>query len=391
LVEALNADPLRAIGDKGLLSPVLIDETSLRLLAARGYDLDSIVPADEAVPLQMSGAMKLGGSATDVTELVHPDTRRMIERASRIIGLDVAGFDVICADIAQPLAPQGGAVIEVGAAPDFRPHLSPTIGLRREVGERLVANLFPPGEPDHAFTISITGGQGATETAHWLAACLAQRGRKVTLASRRGLFAGDEILTEKDASQPEFARIALRDPDADHIVLETELSGILRGGLGYGLADIGVVLNFHPTIQTGDAVRLDHPEDQAYAQSVVAEQVRPAGFAILNADQHLVTEVRQRLQSNVIWFTRSELNRTARSALRRAGKVIILDQGTVLLAHGQRTVTPLFALADLVAETSPSWQTDMVLAMAAVLVALGIEATDILSTLRNSRTFSSSR
>jgi cyanophycin synthetase len=326
--------------------------------------------------------MKLGGSATDVTDLVHPETRHLIERASRVIGLDVAGFDVICADIALPLAPQGGAVIEVGAAPDFRPHLSPTEGIRREVGDLLVASLFPRGEPDHAFTVSVTGGLGATHAAHWLAACLEQAGRRVALASQRGMVAGGERLTAADASQPEFARIALRDPDADHIVLETELSGILRGGLGYGLADIGIVLNFHPSLQTGDAVRLDHPEDQAYAQSVVAEQVRRDGMAILNADQHMVSEVRQRLQSKAIWFTRSDMNRTVRSALRRDGKAIILDQGQVRLAHGRRPAVTLFPLADFVAEQAPSWEADIVLAITGALITLGIAPAEIADAMK---------
>jgi cyanophycin synthetase len=384
LAASLNDDPRRAIGDKGVLSPAKLDETSLRLFASLGFGPDSVPAAGQIVPLQLSGAMKLGGAATDVTDLVHTETRHLIERASRVIGLDVAGFDVICADIAQPLAPQGGAVIEVGAAPDFRPHLSPTEGIRREVGALLVASLFPKNEPDHAFTLSVTG-VGATQAAHWLAACLAQAGRHVALASKRGMFAGGETLTAADASQPEFARVALRDPDANHIVLETELSGILRGGLGYGLADIGIVLNFHPSPQTGDAVRLDHPEDQAYAQSVVAEQVRPAGMAILNADQHMVSEVRQRLQSKALWFTRSDMNRTVRSSLRRDGRAIILDQGQVLLAHGRRPAVPLFPLADFVAEEAPSEEVDIVLAIAGALVALNFAPSEIADSLRASR------
>lgn len=388
LVAELNQDPRRHIGDRGSLSRVTLDETSRRLLAAQGYAPGDILPAGMRIKLQMSGAMKLGGSAFDVTDKVHPETRALAERAARIIGLDVVGIDIIAEDIAQPLPPQGGAVIELGAAPDFRPHLFPTEGKSRPVAVHLIDSLFPAGKPDHARTISITGGDGATLAVEWLTACLKLRGHRVAHASKLGLFTPDTQLTQSDATGPEQARIALRDPDADHVVLETELAGILRGGLGYGLADIGVVLNFAPWTGRSDEVRLDHIEDQAYARAVVAEQVRKDGVAVLNADQYFVSEVRQRLQCKAIWFSRHPANRTVRSALRRGGEAIVIDKGLILLLSGRRAVTPLAPLESLLqgpAGTGPSSQIDIVLALSAILRWIGVPADEISATLITAR------
>jgi cyanophycin synthetase len=384
LVETLNRDPRRAVGDKGTLSLAQFDETSQRILAASGLNQDSVLPAGKTCMLQVSGSMKLGGMAHDVTDHVHPETKLLVERAARIVGLDAAGIDIVAVDIAEPLGPQKGVVIEIGAAPDFRPHLSPTEGKRHEVAERMIAGLFPPGEPDHALIISVAGGAGASEAVHWLAGCLDQGERKLSLSTSCGLFSGGRQLTPADASQPEFARIALRDPDADHILLETALSGILRGGLGYRLADLAIILNFVPAALKSAEVRLDHPEDQAYAQSVVAEQVRPDGVAILNADQHLVSEVRPRLQCPALWFSRDELNRTVRSSLRRDERAVILKGGMVVLASGKRPELTLFDIGGFL-PSDADWWVDVVLAVTAALIALEVPTDEIATLLARSK------
>lgn len=374
LIEQLNADPRREVGDKGLLTRIRFDETTNYLLAERGYHLNSVLPNGETLPLTVSGNLKLGGSAVDVTDEVHPINRFLAERVSQVIGLDIVGVDVVAPSLATPLTENGGAVIEVGAAPDFRPHLHPIEGIPRDVAQPMLDMLFPATAKVHMPVVSITGSRDRTFATELLACCLSAVNYRVGLASGRGLSIDGRRLRDEEANQPEHAALVLKDPTVDCAVLETAWEGILRAGLGYGLADVGVVLNVVEDDLANESVRLDDLSDLAYAMSVVAEQIHPEGIAVLNADQSLVCDMRLRLQSRVVWFTQSYANRMVRAHVRRGGAAVVADRGHVLVLENGVTTHMLIALDEIASLAGPRASThlDAVLAVIAALYALGV-------------------
>ena len=383
LVADLNSDPRRDIGDKGLLTRVDIDELSTRCLAMNGYTPEAVLAAGRTLPLKVSGNLRIGGEADDVTDTVHPWNRYLAEHACRIVGLNVAGVDIVAPDLRTPLSENQGAVIEVGAAPDFRPHLRPTRGESRDVAKPLVDMLFADGRESRIPIFSVTGSRGKSVAAALLAHCLGKHGYHTGLATSGGLSMGGGWLHRRDASQPEDAALVLKDPTVDCAVLETSLEGILRGGLGYEFADVGIVLNVHDDDLHHDSVRLDSLVDLAYAKSVVAEQVLPEGFTVLNADQRLVAEMRRRLHSRLVWFSRSYVNRQVRSHLRRGGLAVVVDGSQILALRG-RELTPvlqLHSVALLAGNAEPRWM-DSVLAAVAALFAFGLPLAVIRDGLR---------
>ncbi len=344
LLERLNADPARQVGDKGPLSTIAVDEQVIKELAGQELDLDSAPPAGSVVWLASTGSLRTGGSAHDVTDQVHPMNRYLAERAARTIGLDVAGVDLVCPHVSRSVLENGGAVTAVRGAPDFRPHLMPVDGPPRDPAVALVDALFPSGQPTRVPIISVTGTVGKTTTVNVLAHCLQQAGHTVGMTSTEGLFIGGRRLMAGDMTYPEHVALVLKDRSVSSVVLETSREGILRAGLGYEYADVGIVLNVHDDHVGADDIQL--LEDLAYAKSVVAEQVWDDGLAVLNADQELVLEMRDRVYSRLALISVDYWNETVQEHVREGGLAVVVDGPDLVILDGSCR-EPVVRLADV--------------------------------------------
>lgn len=376
LIENLNAEPNRQTGDKGKLSKIEIDEITEKLINDRGLNFDSILPRSEILFLKISGNMKLGGTASDVTKQVHPFNIFLAERAAKVIGLNVAGIDVITPDISQPINENGGVIIEVNAAPDFRMHMNPAIGERRNVAANLVDMLFPKSTLSRIPVFSVTGTAGKTIAVTLLNYCLQKEGYTTGMASSDGLFIDGKCLMEGNMTFPESASIVLKDPTIDCAVLETSREGILRRGLGYKFADYGIVLNLNDELIGIDDI--ESIDDIAYTKSVVAEEVYEEGYTILNADIDHVLEMKSRIYSKLCLFSKDPKNKNILAHVLKGGMAVTCDDIAVFL-HNKSKSEKIIEISDIPLSfgNKAKFLYDEILAVVATLATSGVASDKI--------------
>jgi cyanophycin synthetase len=353
LIEKVNLEPEREFGDKGKLSKVEIDEDTLKIIELRGFTIDSVLPQGETIFLKNTGNMRLGASATDVTDRVHPFNAFLACRVAKILNLNVAGIDIISEDISQPMNLNNGKVIEVNAAPDFRMHFNPTFGTRRYIQRDYVSMLFPNGTESSVPIYSITGSKGKSLCASIIKEGLAASGLKIGSVGRSGLYINDFCIVSGDATESKNVAIVLKDPTIDCVILETPVESVLSSGLGYEYAHFGIILNLIDQKQeyyTYDHIR--DIEDIAYAKMVVAEQVFNSGYVILNADLKEITEMKSRIYSRVAMFSRNRNNQIFSKHINNRGVGIILENDQILVIDNgfeisvvEATKIPLLSLA----------------------------------------------
>lgn len=332
LVEELNKDPRRGYGHEKVLTQVDIDPHTIELLARTGMAPASIPPAGETVYLKATANLSTGGTATDVTELVHSYNVFMAERISRIIDLDICGIDIMTEDITKPLD-ESGAVLEVNAGPGFRMHLDPTEGLGRNVAEPVVDMLFPPGTPSRIPIIAVTGTNGKTTTTRLIAHIMRSHGYKVGMTCTDGVYIMNRMLMRGDCTGPISAQFVLKDPLVDMAVLETARGGMLRSGLGFENCDVGIVTNVaadHLGLKDINTV-----EELANVKSIVPHSVRADGYAILNADDELVMAMRKKCESKIALFSLDETNRLIRQHCKLGGLAAIYENGFITISKGE--------------------------------------------------------
>lgn len=376
LIEELNSNPKRKQGDKSSLSKVVIDEITERILEIKNYTFETILPENEILYLQISGNPKLGGTSVDVTDTVHEYNKFIAERAGQIIGLDTAGIDIITPDISQPLTEKKGFVLEVNAAPDFRMHLMPIKGKSRPVAKKMVDSLFPEKIKNHVPLISITGTVGKTITAYLIDYCLRQELFTPGLTTTEGLYINGTKLLNGNRTYPEHVSMVLKDTHIDAAVLETSREGIIRRGLGYKYADIGIVLNLKNDHVGADDIK--YIEDLAYAKSVVAEEVYENGYTILNADNDLVYEMNNRLYSQLILFSKNPTNRRIINHKKNNGICTVLENDTLVIYQGiNRMELCATKNIPLLFQNKAIFLSDSILATASCLYALHIKPSTI--------------
>ncbi len=380
LVEEVNRDERRGEQHEKPLTKIKLDAAALELLKRRGMTEASVPAAGETVPLRENGNLSTGGTAIDRTETIHPENAALAVRAAQAIGIDIAGIDVVAVDIARPIAETGGAVVEVNAAPGIRMHLYPSIGTPRNVAKDIVELLFPTLESCKFPIVSVTGTNGKTTVVRMVAHALEQSGLSVGYTSTSGSFAGGRCICRGDHSGPVSARALLANRGIDAAVLETARGGILRGGLGYDLADVGVITNI-----TGDHLGLDGVEtleDLAFVKALVAEAVKPGGCAVLNAADPTTPQVLERVRVRPALFARSPEAFTpyrGREALRAYE-----ENGCIVIADGGRRI-PLLPVAEIPAACGGliGCNVENALAAAAALYGLGISPKAIAQGLRS--------
>ncbi len=343
LVDDTNSDSRRGVGHEKVLTRIAVDDKAIELVREQGFDLDAVPAKDEMVKLALTGNMSTGGISIDRTFEAHPDNVDIAEEAARVVGLDVAGIDFICPDISLPVREAGGAICEVNAAPGFRMHTHPTVGEPQFVAKPVVDLLFPPGAPSRVPVVAVTGTNGKTTTSRMVAHIFKGLGRKVGMTSTDGIVIDERLVIRADASGPKSARMVLQNPRVDFAVFEVARGGILREGLGFDRCDVAVVVNV-----AADHLGLrgiDTLEQLAEVKSVVVEAVPRDGFAVLNADDPLVREMRRKAPSGqVVWFSLaepgSEPYEMVDNYCRRGGRAVVLERSDlgemIVIRHGRR-------------------------------------------------------
>ncbi|OLN34085.1 cyanophycin synthetase [Desulfosporosinus metallidurans] len=334
LVAQANADPRRGDDHEKELTKIKIDPVVVLTLAQKQLTLSSVPELGEVVYLRDSANLSTGGIAEDVTDLVHPDNVDLVVNTAKVIGLDVAGIDLVIEDIKESYREKNGHIIEVNAAPGIRMHHFPSVGKARNVGKAIVEQVFPAGN-GRIPIIAITGTNGKTTTTRMIGKMLADQQLLVGMTSTDGVYIDQKLWVKGDMTGPESARTVLRHPDVQVAVLETARGGILRAGLGYDYADVAVITNVSNDHlgQYG----IETMEDIAHVKSLVAEVVRPHSYVVLNADDPYVVQMAQRTKGRVIFFSTEKDNIHVRKHLGVGGTAVFVRRGMILLCQGSES------------------------------------------------------
>ena len=336
LIEITNQDPRRGNGHDNVLTKIFVDKTSQAVLDKQGYSLDSVLPSQETAYLRATANLSTGGVAIDRTDEIHPENIWLAQRVAKVIGLDIAGIDIVTSDISKPLRDTKGVVVEVNAAPGFRMHAAPSHGLPRNVGASVLEMLFPEQAPSRIPIVAITGTNGKTTTTRLTAHIYRQTNKVVGFTATDGIYIQEYLVEQGDNTGPYSAGAILKDPTVEVAVLETARGGILRSGLAFDSCDIGVVLNV-----AADHLGLggiDTIEQMARVKAVVAETVKPDGYAILNADDPLVAAMAEKLNCKVAYFSMNPDNPIIIEHSRRNGLAAIYENGYLSILEGKWTL-----------------------------------------------------
>ena len=324
LVEIVNQDPRRGVGHEKVLTRIELDAQAQMMMAREGVDAGTVLEAGRVVYLRSTANLSTGGTATDVTDVIHPDNRDMAVRAVRAIGLDVGGVDFISPNIAESYKNIGGAICEVNAAPGFRMHVAPSEGTPRDAAGPVIDMLFPPGTPSRVPIAAVTGTNGKTTTARMLAHIAKMAGYTPGLTTTDGVYIDGQRTVEGDMTGPVSARMVLADPQIDLAVLETARGGLVRSGMGVTEVDVGAVINV-----ASDHLGLkgiDTLEQLAEVKRIVVEVAREC--AVLNADDPNVMKMSAYTDAKVICYvTMNPSHPLVREHVRAGGRACALEAG----------------------------------------------------------------
>jgi cyanophycin synthetase len=385
LVEITNADPRRGIGHERVLTRIKVDDEAISYAREQGFELSDVPPRGQRIYLKRTGNMSTGGISIDRTEEIHPDNAELAELAAQVVGLDIAGIDLVCPDVSLPIRETGGGIVEVNAAPGFRMHTNPTEGEPQYVAKPVIDLLFPPGTASRIPIVAVTGTNGKTTTARMIAHIMKGMGRKVGLTSTDGIYVDGRIVRKADASGPRSASMVLQNPTVDFAVFEVARGGILREGLGYQRNDVAVVLNV-----TGDHLGLGgiHSIRQlAEVKRVIVEAVPRDGVAVLNADDPLVAAMARHCSGSVIYFSMDPEHERLKFQASRGRRGVTLEQGTngekIVLRQGRKSMDLVWThLIPATFEGRARMNVQNALAAAAAAWAAGAHLHDIRQGLR---------
>lgn len=372
LVEIINKDPRRSDDHATVLTRIRLCEIAEAVVASQNYTFDSVPAEGVKVFIRNNANLSVGGTAADVTERVHPEVAARAVEAAQMIGLDIAGIDVIAQDISRPLEEQGGVILEVNAGPGLRMHLAPSGGKPQPVGEAIAAMLFPDGENGRIPVVTVTGVNGKTTTTRFIAHLLRVTGKKVGHTCTDGIYLDDRRIDTGDCSGPASAQMILGNPVVEAAVLETARGGILRTGLGFDRCDVAVVTN----IGEGDHLGIggiETLEQLARIKRVIVENVSTKGYAVLKADDPYTVAMAEHCPGSIIFFCQNSEDAVIVQHRAEGGRAVIVRQGTIMLAEGEVEI-PLAALANvpLTHGGRVGFQIENALASAAAAWGLGV-------------------
>jgi cyanophycin synthetase len=332
LIDKTNEDPRRGYGHEKTLTQIKVDDFTLDMLAKTNLNLESILPNGKELLLKPTANLSTGGTAMDVTDLVHPDNIFMCERIARIIGLDICGIDIMAENLTEPVKDIGGAILEVNAAPGFRMHIDPAEGIPRNVAEPVIDMLYPKGSSARIPIIAVTGTNGKTTTTRLMAHMVKTMGYKVGYTTTDGIYIQNQLMLRGDCTGPVSAEFVLKDPAIDFAVLETARGGILRAGLGFHNCDIAIVTNIaedHLGLQDIDTI-----EQLTRVKAVVPASVLPEGYAILNADNKYAVSMAKECVCKIAYFSMDENNSIIKEHINKGGLAAVYENGYVTICKG---------------------------------------------------------
>jgi len=341
LVDTVNEDPRRGVGHEKVLTRLEFDHQAERLLAKLGYDRNTVPEKDEVVFLRSTANLSTGGTAIDVTDIMHPDNREMAIRAIKAIDLDIGGVDFLTRDITESYRDAGGGICEVNAGPGFRMHVAPSEGTPRDVAGPVLDMLFPPDSPSRIPIAAVTGTNGKTTTSRMLAHILKMSGRTVGLTSTDGVYIDGNLSVPGDMTGPVSAHMILRDPSVDAAVMETARGGMLRSGLGFQACNVAACLNV-----TADHLGLrgiDTLEQLAEVKRVPIEIATDA--AVLNADDVNCLQMADYTDAEKLsYVTMNPAHPLVKRHIQAGGQAFVLEQGMnghMISIYDNETHTPL--------------------------------------------------
>ena len=369
LIEEVNRDPRRGSGHATSLTKIRVDDIARATMAKQGYTVDSVPPKGTLVVLRNNANLSTGGTATDVTEDVHPEMAARAVEAAQMVGLDICGVDVVCENVIQPLEDQGGGIVEVNAAPGLRMHLQPSFGKGRPVGEAIISTMFPEGDDGRIPVVAVAGTNGKTTTVKLIAHLLANGKYRVGMTGTDGVYIGSQRIDTGDCSGPRSARNVLMHPDVDAAVFETARGGVLREGLGFDRCNVAVVTN----IGEGDHLGLNFittVEDLAVVKRVIVQNVASSGSAVLNAADPMVVRMAALCPGGVIFFARDVQHPVMTMHRAQGRRVVYVDGNAIVAAEGKHAQR--FELADIPLTRNGAIGFQVENAMAAIGAAWGL-------------------
>jgi len=372
LVEQVNRDPRRGEGHATSLTKIRFDDIALATLARQGYAADTVPPRGARIILRNNANLSTGGTATDVTDDVHPELAARAVAAAQMIGLDICGIDVVCDSVIQPLEQQGGGLVEANAAPGLRMHLQPSYGKGRAVGEAIIANIFAPGEDGRIPVVAVAGTNGKTTTVRLTAHMLALAGNRVGMTNSDGVYIQGRRIDTGDCSGPKSARNVLMHPDVDAAVLETARGGVLREGLAFDRCNVAVVTN----LGMGDHLGLSYistVEDLAVVKRVIVQNVANDGMAVLNATDSMVARMAEACPGAVTFFALDKQHPVMATHRAQGKRVVYAEDGHIVAAEGAFEQRLPLAQIPLTRNGSIGFQVENAMAATAAAWGLGLD------------------
>jgi cyanophycin synthetase len=331
LVAEVNRDPRRGDGHATPMSWMRIDEIAIARLKLQGYTPESVPEKGKRVMMRNNANLSTGGTATDVTDEVHPDVAARAIEAALTVGLDICGVDVVCDSVGRPLEEQSGGIVEVNAAPGLRMHVSPSYGKGRGVGEAVVATIYPNGDNGRIPVVAVTGTNGKTTTVRLIAHLLTASGLRVGMTNTDGVYIGKRQIDSGDCSGPKSARNVLMHPEVDAAVFETARGGLLREGLAFDQCQVAVVTN----VGLGDHLGLNYittVDDLAILKRVIVQNVASTGYAVLNATDPVVVAMAAKCTGQVCFFA-ADRGIPHMAAHRAQGQRVVYVDGLDIVAE----------------------------------------------------------
>jgi cyanophycin synthetase len=341
LVAKVNADPRRGTGHATPLTRIRLDDIAKARLAEQDLTIDSVPDKGRRVILRNNANLSTGGTATDVTDDVHPEVAARCIAAAQMIGLDICGVDVVCETVMRPLEEQRGGIVEVNAAPGLRMHTNPSFGKGRNVGEAVIAHMFPNGPAGKSDgripVIAVTGTNGKTTTVRLTAHILKTAGQRVGMTDTNGVYINGRQIDSGDCSGPRSARSVLMHPDVDAAVLESARGGMLREGLAFDRCQVAVVTN----VGSGDHLGLNYittVEDLAVLKRVIVLNVAESGTAVLNAADPAVVRMADMCPGAITYFALDKNLPVMATHLAHGKRAVYVEDGHIVAQEGHNKI-----------------------------------------------------
>lgn len=345
LLDELNSHPLRGSDKRSLLIRIELDDQALDCLTEQQLTPVSVPDAGMFVYLRRTANISTGGTPVDMSQMVHPDNKKLAERAARVIGLDIAGVDFICPDITKSWRKVGGAICEVNAQPGFRVHW---LGApERDINAEVIDWLFK-NKPDRIPTAAITGTNGKSTVARMLHHIWRTADKNAGVCTTQGVWIGDELISNDNLSGYPGGKILLNDPTVEAAVIEMPRKGLLVFGHPCDYYDVAALINIQDDHIGVDGIK--SLDQMALLKSQVIQRARYA--AVINADDEncMAVAVRSHAKRKIL-VARSADNPHIYQHLQQGGAYVHVlhhkDEEWITLSVGKKhqLLMPLSKLA----------------------------------------------